>query len=416
MISLQDLKFQRNKLLTDMQAIGVAGFTTESRASFDKMNKRVEELEADIQRAELLEARALEQSQFTRSARPGQMNGGLAGGADMSDPEQRSKASKKAFLQFARGGVGALNSEQRDLISTSSNGESLIPQAFNAELIAALKYYGPIASLVRQRITDNNGSPIKVSLANDTANGLVLLGTEGTTVPPETDPAFQSAIMGVDTLSAGLIKVSFQELEDSYFDLDSWIREAFGIRYARGLERAVTLGVDGLGNALPNTVTGGLAGSAVVGDTTATVADGIGWNDLSTAYGALDPAYTTDKAVWQMNSNTRAYLVGLKDGFGRPFFQPDPSMDSPFARLMGYRVVINQSLPNMGANATPILFGDPSAAFLLRTDGQPKVLRLSERFADTLEVGFFLWLRAGAISIVASGAPNPLVSIKQAAE
>jgi HK97 family phage major capsid protein len=386
MVSLQDLKFQRNKLLTDMQALATKGFTSESRAQFDQMNKDVAAIEEDITRAEFIEARSAEQRQFTRSARPGQMNGGLIGGADMSDPEQRSKASKAAFLQFARGGARNLNSEQRDLLSTTTNGESLIPQAFNAELIAALKYYGPIATLVRQRVTDNNAAPIKVSLANDTANSLVLLGTEGTTVPPETDPAFQSAILGADTLSAGLIKVSFQELEDSYFDLDSWIREAFGIRYARGLERAVTLGIDGNGVTLPNMVTGGLAGSAVVGDTTATVADGIGWDDLTTAYGALDPAYTTEKAVWQMNSNTRGFLVGLKDGFGRPFFQPDPSMDSPFSRLMGYRVVLNQSLPNMGANATPILFGDPSAAFLLRTDGQPKVLRLDERFADTLEV------------------------------
>jgi HK97 family phage major capsid protein len=69
----------------------------------------------------------------------------------------------------------------------------------------------------------------------------------------------------------------------------------------------------------------------------------------------------------------------------------------------------------MGASAKPILFGDPSSAYLLRTDGQPTILRLNERFADTLEIGFFLWTRIGGTSIVASGAPNPLVSIQQAA-
>jgi HK97 family phage major capsid protein len=268
--------------------------------------------------------------------------------------------------------------------------------------------------MVRQRVTNNNGAPMKVSLSNDTANGLTLLGTEGASSPAETDPAFQSLILSTDTLSGGLVKISVQELEDADFDLDSWIRDAFGLRYARGLERAVTLGKDSAGTTLPNQASGGMAGGAVVGATTTSLSAGIGWDDLTTAFGALDPAYTTDKAVWQMNSNTRAYLVGLKDGFGRPFFTPDPSVDGPFGKLLGYRVVLNQALPNMAASAKPILFGDPSSAYLLRTDGQPTIVRLSERYMDTLEIGFVLYLRAGGASIVATSAPNPLVSIQQA--
>jgi HK97 family phage major capsid protein len=410
-MELKDLKFKRNKLLTDMQALAMKGFTAESRAQFDTMNAEVETLEADIVRSERLAAISAEQSSFTRSARPGAANGGVDG---TKSADQVKDETRAAFRQYARGGIANMTQEQRDLVSTNSNGQALIPQMFNPELIAALKYYGPIATLVRQRVTDNNGAPLKVSLANDTANGLTLLGTEGSSSPAETDPAFQSSIVGVDTLSGGLVKVSFQELEDSSFDLDTWIREAFGLRYARGLERAVTLGKDSAGTTLPNQTAGGMAAGAVVSGTTSSLAAGIGWDDLTAAFGALDPAYTTDKAVWQMNSGTRGYLVGLKDGFGRPFFTPDPSLDSPFSRLMGFKVVLNQALPNMGANALPILFGDPSAAYLLRTDGQPTILRLNERYADTLEVGFFLYMRAGGTSIVATSAPNPLVSIKQA--
>ena len=81
---------------------------------------------------------------------------------------------------------------------------------------------------------------------------------------------------------------------------------------------------------------------------------------------------------------------------------------------MGYGVVLNQSMPNMGANASPVLFGSLADSYLLRSEGQPFILRLNERFADTLEVGFYLYSRIGGTSIVATGAPNPLVSIKQA--
>jgi HK97 family phage major capsid protein len=71
-------------------------------------------------------------------------------------------------------------------------------------------------------------------------------------------------------------------------------------------------------------------------------------------------------------------------------------------------------MPNQGvANATPIMFGDLQKAYLLRTDGQPSILRLNERFADTLEVGFFLYSRIGGVSLNAG--VNPIVKLQQAA-
>jgi HK97 family phage major capsid protein len=312
-MELKELQQKRNKLLTDMQAIALKPWTTESRTAFDKMDTEVRGLDEDIARSERAAALDADARSFTRSAGRGAVGNGT--GLDSMSAEERKDKTREAFRAYARGGVSGMTREQRDLITTNANGQALIPQAFNPELISALKYYGPIATLVRQRVTDNNGAPLKVSLANDTANGLVLLGTEGSTAPPETDPSFSSAVVGVDTLSAGLVRISFQELDDSSFDLDTWIRDAFGLRYAKGLERSVTLGTDSTGTTLPNQSAGGLAGGAVVGTTTAALAAGIGWDDLTAAVGALDPAYTNPaKTVWQFNSNTRAYLLGLKDG------------------------------------------------------------------------------------------------------
>ena len=105
----------------------------------------------------------------------------------------------------------------------------------------------------------------------------------------------------------------------------------------------------------------------------------------------------------------------MKDGFGRPFWTPDPAQDEPFSKLLGYPVILNQSMPNIGtANGTPIVFGDMSQSYMLRTDGAPSILRLNERYADTLEVGFYLYSRIGGISLNAG--ISPLVAIKQAAE
>ncbi|MGB6690864.1 MAG: phage major capsid protein [Terracidiphilus sp.] len=411
----KEIRSQIGKLLMEQQSIATHkdGWNSTRRAAFDARQKDVEQLEADLARQEAIEARTSRNESFERSARPTGANGGLH--VEMSADEKRTKLNK-AFRSYALHGFNGMEREERDLLTTSdTTGGALIPQIFSGVLVDALKFYGPTAQLVRQRVTDNTGAPLKISLDNDTANGLTLLATEGSSSPAETDPAFLSKIVGVDTVTGGLVKVSIQELEDSSFDLDTFIREKFSVRYGRGMEKAVTLGLDSANTTLPNQSSGGLAGVATVGDTTAALADGIGWDDLTTAFAALDPAYVNvNKTKWLMNSSTRGYLIGLKDGFGRPYFTPDPSADGPFGKLLGFDVVINQSLPNMGASAKPILLGSLQDAYLLRTDGQPSIIRLNERYMDTLEVGFYLFSRVGGTSIVMSGAPVPLVSIQQA--
>jgi HK97 family phage major capsid protein len=405
---VRSLQEKRNKLLMDMQALAVKGFNTESRASFDKMNKEVSQIEADIERMQALGAIDADLRSFDRSPRPGV-------GAPVTEKRDRINA---AFRSYAR--TGQIAEEYRDLLTTSdTTGGALVPQEFYPELVNALKYYGPIAQKVKQRVTDGTGRPTKVALVSDVTNGLTLLSTEGTSSPAETDPSMLSKIVGVDTVTGGLVKISFEEMADSNFNLDSAIRDYFGVRYGRGMEAAVTLGVDSAATTLPNQSSGGLLGQAAIGTTTAAIADGIGWSDLVNLYGSLDPAYSGPTAAFVFNSNTRAYLLGQKDGFGRPYWTPDPTADSPFGKILGFDVVICQAMPGptsgaFAANSTPIMFADLQRAYLLRTDGAPSILRLNERFADLLEVGFFLWSRIGGLYLGQSGV-NPAVKLAIAA-
>jgi HK97 family phage major capsid protein len=415
-LDIRELGTKKNQLLTDMQAIALKGFTPESRAKFDAMQNDLDSTEAAI----TLEQRLKEARSFTRSPRPASTDGGGYTAAGAYGTEERKAELNKAFRSYFR--TGQITEEYRDLLTTSdATGGALVPEEFFPELTNALKYSGPIATKVKNRITDGTGRQLKVSLGNDTANGLTLLGTEGTSAPAETDPAFQSKILGSDTVTGGLVKVSFEEFADSNFSLDSLIREYFGLRYARGIEKAVTLGTDNSGTALPNFTTGGLVAAASLGTTTATLAAGIGWDDLTNTLNAVDPAYQNPNTAWVMSSTTRNYLVGLKDNFGRPYFTPDPSGQKPFTQILGYDIVLNQSMPSYNsvapvANQTPILFGDLQRSYLLRTDGAPSIVRLNERYADTLEYGFFMWSRIGGTSLIPTGATTtPLVSLKLAA-
>lgn len=87
-----------------------------------------------------------------------------------------------------------------------------------------------------------DGKTAQGEFGDDSTNGLTLLGTEGTSSLQETDPVFSSKLLGSDTVTGGLVKVSFEEFADSNFSLDNLIREYLGLRYARGIEKTVTLG------------------------------------------------------------------------------------------------------------------------------------------------------------------------------
>lgn len=307
----RELRQQIGQLLVEQQSVLQKGLNADNRSAYDKRQKQIETLEADLARVEAFEQRDRESRSFERSPRP---TGSNYTGTYSGD-EQRDIANR-SFRSWAQ--TGRMPSEARDLLTTSdATGAAPIPQGFDNLLNEALRFYGPIANYVDVRRTDS-GNPIKYSFANDTQNSLTLLPTEGTSSPAETDPAFFSKIVGTDTLSMGLVKISQEELMDSAFNLDTFIRNFMGVRYARGLEKLVTLGTDGAGTTLPNSATGGLLANAAVGQTTTAIANGIGWDDLtqlSLGSGVLDPAYAGPTAAWSMSSATRGYLIGLKDGW-----------------------------------------------------------------------------------------------------
>jgi HK97 family phage major capsid protein len=204
--------------------------------------------------------------------------------------------------------------------------------------------------------------------------------------------------MSTDTV-ATLVKVSTQELEDSYFDLNAWIREKFGLRYYRGLEYLIT---NGNGSNVASFVSGATLGA------TAVAATGPVFDDFTACYTSLDPAYE-NTASWAMSSTTRGYIMGLKDLYGRPLFIPSPNT-GVLDHILGRPIVLNQALPsavNVSTTQTQtgIVYGDFSQGYLLRTDGDIAIRRLDERFADTLETGFLAYARVGGASTDAGTHP-----------
>lgn len=403
MSKLIELRQKRVQTIADAQKIVLQEkVTAEDRAKFDAMMADVVTYEEDIKRIELVEKLDAESRSTTRPPRPNP--DGSAAGVDA----EAMAAEKRAFEKYIRKGEKRMTAEdwsaleRRDITTSGVNGTvsgaTMIPQQFLTTLIDARKLIGNTVSIVRQKVTDNNGAPIKVALSNDTGNSLTTLVGE-TSVVTEQDPAFSGFVMSTDTV-ATLVKVSRQELDDSYFDLNTWLRDKFGLRYYRGLEYLIT-------NGNASNVAAFSAG-ATLGATAASPTGPV-FDDFTACYSSLDPAYE-NTANWVMSSVTRAGIMGLKDNYGRPLFIPNPNT-GVLDHILGRPIVLNQALPTAyyaaapGAATTGIYYGDFNEGYILRTDGGISILRLDERFADTLEVGFIGYARVGGASTDAGTHP-----------
>lgn len=341
---------RRNKLMNNATTLArTANITSEQRTQVQNMLKDVDALEEDAKTAQRLEAFAAGQRSSTRPPRgnPGEH-------ATANTDEQ-----KRTFRNFIVSG------ETRDLSTVSGGnitaGSQLIAPAFYPVLTQAQQSYGGLVNIVNQKNTDT-GASMKVTLVNDVSNGLQTWPED--TAATEVDPGLATTVSNTEMYNTGVITVTLEELQDSYFDLDAFIRDAFGQRLYRGLAKRISQGSpSGAYVSYLNGLTG----------VTSQVPNGITYADLIALWGSLDPAYIAN-ATWVMNAQTRAELMGQTDTLGRPLFIPAVTSGA-FDTLLGRPVVLDQFAPNIGAGNTALAFGDFKAGYTLRNVGEFTIAR-----------------------------------------
>jgi HK97 family phage major capsid protein len=394
-MTLNELRTKRTDLLKKAQALVLKEKVTE--AEIAEARNLIAASEVLYDQIESEENRGSENRGLYQQIPREQPGGGVTNSASQS-PEVR------AFSQYIRYGKRSDDLEFRDM-TTGGTGGALIPQSFYPVLTEAKKAWGGIINELNVKPSDN-GAPMKVALVNDVTN-MLNIDSEPSQMS-EVEASLSSVILACDSLKTDMIKVTVAELQDSYFDLDGFIRDLFGKRYYRGLTSLVTNGSWAGSPAVAQNIQSIITG-ATTGATSAS-ATAIAWQDITNLYGSLDPAYV-ENAIFSMNSNTRAALLGVTDSLGRPLYIPAPTAQS-FDTLMGRRVVLNQYLPDIAAGKVAIQFGDFKAGYLLR-EVKPglAIVRLNERFMDTLEIGFLGYCRAAGL--VTDAGTHPIVNLVQ---
>jgi HK97 family phage major capsid protein len=368
-MNIVELKHKYDQLMTQANALAVAGFTAESRTKFDAVIADSDVLHADIQRAEKLEKFESEQRSTQAPPRAG----------FETRTEDQKQIEVRNFVKWMRTGQHETR-DMGDAASGLTTGSQFVPTLI-APLVDAKKSYGNLLDYVNIFRTETGGQ-INIPLTDDVSNAITLISGQGTSATTSTDPTVSSVASNTDTAQT-LLKISNELLQDSYFDLENWVRTKLNVRWARGFTNWISQGNSS-----------NVAALAANGGVTSATSGVVAYPDLAALYGSLDQAYA-GTASWVMSSATRASLMGLVSTTGQPILQPSPNGD-PFGAIFGRPICFDINRPAIAAGNVPIFFGDLSEGYTARIAGFV-VKRLDELFSLSNETGFVLYSRVSGV-------------------
>jgi HK97 family phage major capsid protein len=443
---IKSLKEKRRNVFDGMEAIlekcrtEDREATDSERTEFDAREAEFVKLTADIERMERQEARSAARTEVAETR-----------GVSRDEHDTEEKRYERAYVNWFKRGLMGLDGEQRTTLdsghglstapnssgisagSVGYNGGYLVPQGYWHNLQIALKEYGGILQYCNILTTDS-GNPMPWPTVDPT--GVVgsylteqnQLGFGGDS--NGTDYQFGQGMLNAWTIVSGVILASLQLIEDSAFNVDSFVSDRIGEAIGRkigaelhsgtgstaflGVETALvakgrgsTYGTGGIyksGTATTFSATAGGNAFTLQGGTSAQakLANAlIGFDDIEGMKITVDPAYrNSGRCRWVMNDATGAMLRTITDAYGHPLWQPSVQPGMP-DMISGFPVTIDQNTSSVSTSASTaggLLFGDFQTAMIVRQVNGAHTMRLTERYADYLQVGYLGYVRADARS------------------
>ena len=317
--------------------------TAEEDASYARISedldtraKVIEQLVADEERAQRLDAAAVE-------AR------GDAVPVDESDVA--------AIRQLASGEIRSYSFEQRDVL-TSSTGAP-VPTSFHDRVITKARLVGPM--LATSTILQTAGGE-NIQIPNQNARSTAAITAQGQGIS-ESDPTFNSFVTLGAFKYGFLISVSAELLTDSGVDLLGFIADNVGNAVGFKVNNDLTLGT---GTVEPN----GLVAQAGSGITGATATSGV-----FTADNLIDLTYSLDGAArfmpgfgYMANGASIGAMRKLKDTAGNYVFSPSLGVDAR-DMLMNRPVYENPAMASAGTGVKSVVCGDFSSYYVRQVGG-----------------------------------------------
>lgn len=256
-------------------------------------------------------------------------------------------------------------------IGEDSEGGYLVPDEYEKKLVQGLKeenFFRNLATVIK---TSSGERKIPVVSGHGFASWMDENG-----LYPETNDTFDQVTLDSHKIGTA-IRISEELLNDSVFDLESYMTEEFARRIGTEEEKAF---LTGDGSKKP---TGIFTQTGVTGPTTSTKE--ITFDDMIELYHSL-PAPYRKNAVWILHDTTVKAIRKLKDNNGNYIWQPSTQAGQPDLILnRPYYTSTFAPLPEAGNKA--IAFGDFSYYWIADRQGRT-FKRLNELYANNGQIGF----------------------------
>ena len=344
--------------------------SAEDTEVYEKMEAEVVALGKEVERLERQDALDRELSKPTAEV--------IRNTPKKNDEEKDDRSSKAYRLAFwnAMRSKGSFGVENALRIGQDAEGGYLVPDEFETTLIAALNDANIMRTLAKVITTSYGDRQIPVVSSKGTATWI----EEGGAFT-ESDDTFGQVILGAHKLGT-IIKVSEELLNDSVFNLESYIATEFARRIGAAEEEAF---IKGNGTNKPT----GLLASAEVG-VTSLVEDAITFDEVIDLWHSLREPYRKD-ATWLMNDSTAKAIRKLKDDNGQYIWTPSVQAGMP-DKILNNPVKTSTFMPEIAAGEKALAFGDYSYYWIADRQGR-SFQRLSELYAATGQVGFRAYQR-----------------------
>ncbi|QDL93083.1 phage major capsid protein [Paroceanicella profunda] len=305
---------------------------------------------------------------------------------------------KKAFSAYLRSGdddaLRHLQVEEKALSTTvSADGGYLVDPQTSEQINGVLRGAHSIRAIANVVTVEASAFDVLVDHSDIGAGWADEATSTGETTTPQLDrisiPLFELSAMP---------KASQRLLDDSAFDVESWLADRIADKFARAEGSAF---VAGDGDGKPR---GFLDHPAVGNDSWAWGSIGYvptgsngDFNGTEPADAIVDLVYALGaryraKATFVMNSKTAGAVRKMKDADGRFLWSDSLSQGQP-ARLMGYPVLISEDMPDIGVDAYAIAFGDFDSGYTIAERPDLRILR--DPFSAKPNVLFYATKRIG---------------------
>ena len=279
-----------------------------------------------------------------------------------------------AFWDMMRGEGHVLEVRNALSVGKDDEGGFTVPDEFERRLIQGLEennIFRQMAHVIR-----TSSGTRKIPIANDTLEASWI--DEGEEIPEGTTKFAQA------TLSAfkmgKMIRVSTELLNDSAFDIATYIAERFGKTMGRAEEKAFIVGTgDKQPTGILNDSIGAEAGAVADSETA------VFFDDIFRLYYSLKSPYRA-KAAFICNEELLLQLMTLKDGQGNYIWKPALDIGKPDT-LLGRPIYTSGYMPGIEKGEKVMTFGDYSYYWVADRSSRT-FKRLNERYAEYDQVGF----------------------------